>query len=142
MSAYWALVDALRAYRHRLVEALDRAQLDIVLCPAYATPALPHGMSKNFTLASSPAMVWNVVQFPAGVVPVTRVRPEETTRPHPRDLLERHAARVDAQSAGLPVGVQVVARPWRDHEALAVMAALEAALHDAPDCPRTPIDPR
>jgi fatty acid amide hydrolase len=142
VSAFWALVDALRAYRHRLVEALDRAQLDIVLCPAYATPALPHGMSKNFTLASSPAMVWNVVQFPAGVVPVTRVRPEETTRPHPRDLLERHAARVDAQSAGLPVGVQVVARPWRDHEALAVMAALEAALHDAPDCPRTPIDPR
>lgn len=142
MSAYWALVDALRAYRHRLVEALDRAQLDIVLCPAYATPALPHGMSKNFTLASSPAMVWNVVQFPAGVVPVTRVRPEETTRANPRDLLERHAARVDAQSAALPVGVQVVARPWRDHEALAVMSALEAALHDAPDCPRTPIDPR
>ncbi len=142
VSAYWALVDALRGYRARMVDALHRAQIDVVLCPTYTTPALPHGMSKNFTLASSPAMVWNVVQFPAGTVPVTRVRPEETVRPHPRDLLERHAARVDAQSEGLPVCVQVVAHPWRDHEALAVMAALESALHGAPDCPRTPVDPR
>jgi len=142
VSAYWQLVDALRGYRARMVDALRRAQIDVVLCPTYATPALPHGMSKNFTLASSPAMVWNVVQFPAGTLPVTRVRPEETTRAHPRDLLERHAARVDAESVGLPVGVQVVAKPWRDHEALAVMAALESALEGAPDCPRTPVDPR
>ena len=28
--------------------------------------------------------------------------------------------------AGLPVGVQVVARPWREHVALAAMAAIEA----------------
>lgn len=28
-------------------------------------------------------------------------------------------------SAGLPVGVQVVARPWREHVALAAMQAIE-----------------
>ena len=44
-------------------------------------------------------------------------------------------------SAGLPVGVQVAARPWREHQALAVMAAIEAAVQTSADFPRTPILP-
>jgi hypothetical protein len=36
------------------------------------------------------------------------------------------ARQVEQGSAGLPVGVQVVARPGADHVALAAMAAIEA----------------
>lgn len=139
--AFWGHVDALRRYRAELLDLMDDAGLDVILCPAYATPALPHGMSRNFTAASTPALLWNAVQFPAGVVPVTRVRPDEARRPSPQGLVERHAAKVDARSAGLPVGVQVVARPWQDEVAMAVMAALEGALRDRGDAPRTPVTP-
>ena len=139
--AFWGHIDALRQYRVALLDQMDAEGIDVILCPAYATPALPHGMSKNFTAASTPALLYNAVQFPGGVVPVTRVRFDETMRPTPHGLIERHAAKVDARSAGLPVGVQIVARPWQDEVAMAVMATLEAAVRDRTDLPRTPVTP-
>lgn len=138
----WKLTDSLRAWRFAVTDAMDRARLDALVCPAYATPALPHGMSKNFTLASSTAITWNAAQFPAGVVPVSRVRGEETKRVTGRDTVERHAAKVDAQSAGLPVCAQVVGRPWQEPTVLALMAAIERGARGAEDFPRTPVDPR
>ena len=87
-------------------------------------------------------MLWNAVQFPAGVVPVHTVTPTEIKRDLPRDQLEKHAAKVDASSAGLPVGVQVVARPWRDELVLAVMAAIEAEVRSDAGFPGTPTTPR
>jgi fatty acid amide hydrolase len=135
----WRLTDRLRSYRLELLDSMDREGIDVLLCPPAATPAWPHGASKNFTLASSYTIVFNATQLPAGVVPVTRVRSEETTRHAGRDSVERHAARVDDQSAGLPVGVQVAGRPWKDHVVLAVMAAIEAGVSRDEGFPATPV---
>jgi fatty acid amide hydrolase len=44
-------------------------------------------------------------------------------------------------SVGLPMSVQVVARPWRDHEALAAMSVIEAASRASGEHPgRPPLD--
>jgi fatty acid amide hydrolase len=139
VAALWRWTHTLRSYRVRLLAAMDSAGIDVLLCPAHATPALPHGGSRDFALAGSPSMLWNLVQFPAGVVPVTRVRPDETRRDRPRDRLEKRAAEVDRQSAGLPVGVQVVGRPWAEDVVLAVMTAIEEGL-DEQIRPRTPVE--
>jgi fatty acid amide hydrolase len=141
VSELWALTDRLRGRRAALLEAMDRASVDLLICPPFATPALPHGESKNFTLAASYSIVFNVAQLPAGVVPVSRVRVEEARREAGRDLLQRRAAKIDAASADLPVGVQVVGRPWRDHEVLAAMAAIEAEVSREDRYPATPVDP-
>jgi fatty acid amide hydrolase len=120
---------------------MDRQRLDLLLCPPFATPAVPHGGSKNFTLASSYSILFNATQMPAGVVPVTRVRASETRRRGGADLLSRHAAKVDAASEGLPVGVQVVGRAFRDHEVLAAMVAIESEVKQDEGFPRTPVEP-
>jgi fatty acid amide hydrolase len=138
-SELWALTHELRTQRSALLDAMDAAGVDFLLCPAFATPAMPHGGSKNFTLASSYSMLFNAAQLPAGVVPVTRVRAGETSRTAGRDLLVRQAARIDAASAGLPVGVQVVGRAWRDHEVLALMAAIEGEVCRDEGYPATPV---
>jgi fatty acid amide hydrolase len=39
----------------------------------------------------------------------------------------------------LPVGVQVVARPWREHIGLAVMSAIEKEARKREDFPVNPI---
>ena len=104
----WAITARVRAVRARILARMAEERVDLILCPAHATPALPHGLSRDFVLAGSGSMLWNLTQFPAGVVPVTRVRPDETARPRPKDRLEKIAAAVDRQSAGLLVGVQVV----------------------------------
>ncbi len=82
-----------------------------------------------------------LVQFPAGVVPVTRVRPEEARRERPRDRLEKRAAEIDAKSVGLPVGVQVVGFPFSEHLVMAAMIAIEDELAGDTDRPITLVSP-
>lgn len=135
---YWALTARLRATRAAILSRMDAEKIDLVICPAHSTPALPHGLSREFALAGSWSMLWNLVQFPAGVVPVTRVRPGEATRDRRRDSLEKRAAEVDRQSLGLPVGVQIVGRPWAEDAVLAAMIAVEEGVSRHPDFPRTP----
>jgi fatty acid amide hydrolase len=135
----WRLTASLRAVRAAILSAMQAAGVDLLVCPAHATPALPHGLSRDFVLAGSPAMIWNLVQFPAGVVPVTRVRSSEASRERARDRLEKRAAEVDRQSVGLPVGVQVVGRPWEEDRVLAAMIAIEEVASQSPEFPKTPV---
>jgi len=136
---YWTLVDGQAAYRRRFVAELDGRGIDALVCPPHALPALTHGASYYLSTAASYSMLYNLLGMPAGVVPVTRVRAGEATpRPAGRDLVDRTAAQVERDSAGLPIGVQVVARHWREDVALAVMAALEAALCEDPGYPQLP----
>jgi amidase len=74
---------------------------DLVITPAAALPAQPHG-----TPAGSIAytLTYSLVGYPAVVV------------------------RAGTAPDGMPIGVQVVARPWRDEVALAAAALIEREL--------------
>jgi fatty acid amide hydrolase len=126
------------AYRGRFLAALDAGRFDVLLCPPSGLPALTHG-AFNGNIASSYSLLFNLLGLPAGVVAATRVRPgEESERPWRPDGVVRAARAVEAGSTGLPIGVQVVARPWREDVALAVMAALEQHFRQQPDYPNQP----
>jgi amidase len=90
------------AYRSALTAFM--APYDVLLCPVCAYPALPHGkVLENFggffyTFAFS-LMGWPVAVVRAGTSP-----------------------------EGLPIGVQIVAKPWREDIALAVAKTLEQSL--------------
>jgi fatty acid amide hydrolase len=88
------------------------APYDALICPVSALPALRHGTSARLVLAAAPCMLANLLDLPAGTVPVTRVRSdEETDRGGSRDRVVLAAAAADRDSRGLPVGVQVVGVP-------------------------------
>ena len=139
----WRLTAQRTALRRSELDAWNAAQLDAVLCPPHVLPAMPLGTSGDLTLTLSYMFRYVMLNFPAGIVPVTRVRDSETSweGPRPLDSLSRRCAAVVRGAAGLPVGVQVAARPYREDVALAVMAAIEAHVQTAADFPRTPIDP-
>jgi fatty acid amide hydrolase len=128
---YWSLVEAQIEYQRRFAEALDRDEggpFDLILAPVCALPAFRHGSSRELMTAGGYTTLYNVLGYPAGVVPFTRVRAgEEVGRAPSRDMVEQAAYTVEQGSVGLPVGVQVIARPWRDHLALAAMRAIEDA---------------
>jgi fatty acid amide hydrolase len=67
---------------------------------------------------------------------VTRVRAGEAVRHNPVGRLANRAAEVDRGSEGLPVGVQVVARPYKEDLVLALMKAIESVVAKDPDYPR------
>jgi fatty acid amide hydrolase len=137
----WRLTAERGELRRQEARAWKRAGIDALLCPATVTPAVQHGASRDFALGAAYTIRYNVLNLPAAVVPVTRVRPDETTLGNARDRLDRRARSIDAGSAGLPVGVQVVARPFEEHVALALIGAIEHAVRARPDHPTTPIDP-
>ncbi|MGD8398327.1 MAG: amidase family protein, partial [Anaerolineae bacterium] len=142
---YWDLVDARTAYRARYVEAMASGGstgqgFDAILCPPYALPALIHGSGNDLIAAASYAWPYNVTGLPAGTVAATRVQPgEESDRAPSRDAADKTARRVEENSAGLPVGVQVVGRHWREDVVLAVMAALEQHFQASGSYPTTPL---
>jgi len=141
---YFRLVEQQLDLQERFAAALDRAPggpIDVLLSPAFALPAVRHGATEELGLTGAYGALYNVLGYPAGVVPVTRVRAGEEAHPgRGRDKMDRVAAASERGSAGLPVGVQVAARPFADHVALAAMAALEAEVRTRSDFPATPID--
>lgn len=139
VQAYWAITAKARALQAQIFRAWNDVGLDALVCPPHATPALTHGASRDFTLGGTLAMRFNFLNMPAGVVPVTRVRPDETLRSDPRGRLAKRAAQVDHDSDGLPVGVQVVARPYREDVVLALMKAVESSVRADSDYPRLPL---
>ncbi len=139
---YWRLVEAQMDYQRRFLDALDQDEggpFDVIICPACALPAFPHGASADLLAGGGYETLYNVLGYPAGVVPLTRVQAgEESTRKSSLDRMERVARTAEEGSAGLPVGVQVVARPWREHVALAAMSAIQAAARLRSDYPLQP----
>jgi fatty acid amide hydrolase len=139
---YWQTIAAMAEFRRALLASFEEAEggpIDVVLCPPYALPAVRHGATELMPMPGAYVPLVNVSGFPAGVVPVTRVRAgEESDRRSSRDIVDQVARETERGSAGLPIAVQVIARPWRDHVALAAMAAIEAAARTQPNYPARP----
>ncbi|KZT59894.1 amidase signature enzyme [Calocera cornea HHB12733] len=115
----------------------EEQAFDFVLAPVQAMPAVPHGATRTLVPLASATIYYNTLHYPAGVVPVTRVQPTDVwpdAPPAERDpgsvMLRTEMRRVyDAHAmTGLPVGVQVVGRPWEEERVLEAMAVLDAAL--------------
>ena len=139
VDAYWGLLAERKRYRAHFMAALDRSRLDAVVCPPFPTPAMTHGASSKLGPVGAYTTLYNFVGMPAGVVPATRVRAgEESDRRGKADVTDREARAIESGSAGLPVGVQVAARHWREDVALAVMAALERHFRARSDHPSGP----
>jgi len=136
---YWRTVEAQVDYQDEWRRALDRDGIDVVLYPAYGVPAVLHGANNDLPTTGSYALLAPVLGYPTGVVPLTRVRPdEESDRPASKDKAERTTRASEEGSAGLPIGVQVMARPWRDDVALAAMSVIETAAKKRSDYPAAP----
>jgi fatty acid amide hydrolase len=138
----WKLHVRMRDVRARMLAAWDDAKLDVVLTPPAATPAVPHGGSQDFVLGITYTFVWNLMHFPAGVVPVTRVLAHEEEGRTIIDRFDKKAQVADTDSLGLPLGVQIVGRPYQEHKVLGMLEAIEAGVRQAPSFPSTPVDPR
>jgi fatty acid amide hydrolase len=113
-------------FRVRLAEAWSG--YDACVCPVSALPALRHGTAAKLLLAAAPCLLANLVDLPAGTVPVTRVRPEEERgRGWSLDPVRRASAWTDEGSRGLPIGVQVIGGPGRSEATvLEILARIEA----------------
>ncbi len=111
------------------LSALDAGGYDAVLLPPTPIAAPRHRTTSALVDAPHGSMAFNVLGMPSGVVPVTTVREgEETDREPNRDGAVRAVRENELGSAGLPAGVMVAARHWREDVVLAVMHTIEASV--------------
>ncbi len=127
-TAYLDAADAVASYRNRWHAELDHGGFDLIVCPASPVPAVTHGAMADLGIFGTTTVLYNLLGYPAGVVPWTFVRADEVQPgPRGRGRQERRLREVAAGSAGLPIGVQVAGRPWKDHQVIAAMTVIESA---------------
>ena len=96
---FTALLTELDRLRSGMLRFMER--YDVIVCPVNAFPAMPHGEVMSRGDGYTYTRIYNLTGWPVVVV------------------------RCGTASDGMPIGVQVVARPWREDVALAVAAHLE-----------------
>jgi len=79
------------------------ADYDLILCPTNANVALEHGKLEEYMAGFSYTATYNITGWPGVVV------------------------RAGTSTDGLPIGIQIVGRPWREDVVLAVAQLVEDA---------------
>jgi len=108
-------------------------QLDALICPAWPFPAPPVEEVRNYHRGDvDGTRMFNFLDYPAGVVTVTKVTAEDLAKPYDPDtddqFMVQCAQASVANSLGLPMAVQVVALPWREELCLRVMLEVQGHL--------------
>ena len=97
-----SVLDRWDHFRSTMLSFLQK--YDVIICPVNPYPALPHGasMDEEIYASFSYTRTYNLTGWPSAVV------------------------RGGTSAEGLPIGVQVVGRPWREDVVLAVAQHIEA----------------
>ncbi|XP_015668041.1 vitamin D3 hydroxylase-associated protein [Protobothrops mucrosquamatus] len=125
----WKIDNELMVYRKKFIEHWRKNKLDVVLCPVLG-PAFFLGYPSKILGAISSTMLYNALNFPAGVVPVTTVTEadEEEMAQYQGlygDSWDRTLKKAVEGAVGLPVAVQCVALPWQEELCLRFMKEVE-----------------
>ncbi|KZT65257.1 amidase signature enzyme [Daedalea quercina L-15889] len=134
MPEYLALVAQRETYRDRWFEYMNEQGLDFIVTVPNSLPAIPHGGMKEGWKACGYTFLWNLLDYSAGVLPVTHVdRARDALGSfQAKNAIEAGQYRMyDADKMhGLPVGVQVVGRKLQEEKVLAGLKLLERLLQE------------
>eukprot|EP01147_Barroeca_monosierra_P011106 gene11106-3172_t len=124
----WDLHDIVNQERVKFLEEWEKAHLDGMVCISGVLPAIPQGMCSDLTPAVWPTFIFNLLNLPAGVLPVTRVTGDDVrvmTALTPNDMIDKKILKASFGSEGLPVTVQVVTAPFQEEKCLRIMKDIE-----------------
>ncbi len=89
------------------------ASYDVILCPIHPIPAHPHGLRALPNAAATPESWGRAIAIHTPTI---------------WQVGQERSSAVGTSQEGLPIGVQIVARPWREDVVLAVAQHLETVL--------------
>ncbi|KAJ7646872.1 amidase signature enzyme [Roridomyces roridus] len=127
----------------------EKYELDGIITYVLASPGVVHGGTKMISIMAGNTLGYNLLNHPVGVVPVTHVdpaldalTPEWIQGPgHGSKMTEgeiyfkttltsnlKKPVYDATEMRGLPVGVQVVGKPWEEEKVLGMMRVVDQAL--------------
>ncbi|KAH7920402.1 amidase signature enzyme [Leucogyrophana mollusca] len=123
-------------------EIWDHHNLDGIIAPVQALPTIPHGACAYLSPLACSTILYNVIDSPVGIIPVTRVDASSDHLPsnfvpgangnsklfESRMYGGKDAVYNPKAMHGIPVGVQIVGKKWEDEKVLAMMHIVDNAL--------------
>ncbi|KAG5353559.1 hypothetical protein C0989_005532 [Termitomyces sp. Mn162] len=120
----------------------NKYDCDGIIAPVQAVPQLPHDGCNNFSALAAATILYNVLDHPVGCLPVTHVDPsKDQISPewtaglgHGSSLLERGVFYSKMplynpiQSAGMPIGIQIIGKKWEEEKVLEMMRVVDDTL--------------
>ncbi|KAL4073524.1 amidase signature enzyme [Scleroderma citrinum] len=145
LAEYYALITRREDYRARWFKVWRGTQvegssgdngIDFILTVPNPLPAVPHRGMRHGWKACNYTFLFNLLDYSAGVMPITRVTKDSDMLPssfQPRNRIERNNYRMYDASAmeGLPVGVQVVGKRLDEERVLEAMKLIQSLMKDA-----------
>ncbi|XP_066228749.1 vitamin D3 hydroxylase-associated protein-like [Saccopteryx leptura] len=125
----WEQHTAVEKYQQEFIAKWRSLDLDVLLAPALG-PAFYIGYPAKASDSSSYKSLYNVLDFPVGVVPVTTVTPQDEEelafyKGYYGDTNDKNFPEAVKGSVGLPVAVQCIALPWEEELCLRFMKEVE-----------------
>uniref|UniRef100_A0A914X9C4 Amidase domain-containing protein n=1 Tax=Plectus sambesii TaxID=2011161 RepID=A0A914X9C4_9BILA len=124
--------EAVDAYIFEFGAQWKELELDALVCPAFAIPPVPHHYPSQLGACAFSTGLFNLLDYPAGVVPVGHVTDEDDAalQSFPEgfngtNLLYALIKKAAAKSRGLPLAVQIVTLPFREELCLRLMKEVE-----------------
>ncbi|EGR34573.1 hypothetical protein IMG5_006590 [Ichthyophthirius multifiliis] len=126
-SEYVSTCYKIQILKQKFIEIFQKNNISSILCPSSGTPAFSHGKNAETVLSCYYNFMWNLLDFPAGVLPITTVLENEQHYKNSliKDILSKKIDQFMKGSMGMPVGIQVVALPNQDEVALNIMKQID-----------------
>jgi len=127
----WMANEEFQQRKADFLEAWQNQGLDVVIAPAMVAPAMPLADPARLVPATSYTVIYNVLDLPVGTLPVDvyNKQDQEKMSSYPQqDLLHKiisAGVKDGASAVGLPLGVQVIGRPWQEELVLNVMKQIQ-----------------
>lgn len=132
VSEWWELSEKISQYKAEFLSAWKASKLDVVICPTFPFPACPTGTVKYVVGGATYTTLYNLINYPAGSLPVTKVTAVDETKmkdyPTKRTSEQFIKKYFSAGTGGLPVSVQCVGLPFQEEMVLRLMKELEDAI--------------
>nr|XP_046248196.1 fatty-acid amide hydrolase 1 isoform X1 [Scatophagus argus] len=131
----WKQHAAVEDYIYETIADWRRCNIDVLLCPVIG-PAYNFFYCGKASHAVSYTMLYNLLNFPAGVVPVSTVTAEDEEKLKDykgiyKDNFDKLFKEAVSGGKGLPVAVQCVALPWQDELCLRFMKEVEQLVKES-----------
>ncbi|CAO1628393.1 unnamed protein product [Sympodiomycopsis kandeliae] len=154
-SEYFSNIHARDEFSDKFLENIwSHYQIDGIICPVQASPAIPHGASAKLSSLASSTILYNVLDYSVSICPVTRVdavgdsiKSDPTTSAQKRwhaneipgfescsklNTFNLYSSEVYSAEKmdGLPVGIQVVCGKYQEEKSIAIMRVIDNALKE------------
>ena len=128
---YWEIIADMKEIQMDYMNYFHKEHLDGLILPTLPMTAPKHGYGLELLVCLSYTFLGNLLHWPAGVVPITTVQPNENVyniselSSYQQDSFAKLIEQMTIDSIGLPVGIQIMTPMWKDEECLYIMSIIE-----------------